>query len=162
MKYCTNILHVGKLNSSLNTSVSSISGRIPSSGSRFPSSNCKSGIISKPLESSAGRTTSLSTQGRKGSEPVPRPIKATPIRRTETGLSVQYQTPAKKTMQRTTSVPSISTLAAKTGSTVKVNSSLKAFMAPSPTNTLKGVRGSEGKKVKVCVLSGLNLRFRAV
>ncbi|XP_017330689.1 G2 and S phase-expressed protein 1 [Ictalurus punctatus] len=132
-----------KLNSSLNTSVSSISGRIPSSGSRFPSSNCKSGIISKPLESSAGRTTSLSTQGRKGSEPVPRPIKATPIRRTETGLSVEHQTRAKKTMQRTTSVPSISTLSAKTGSTVKVNSNLKAFVSPSPTNTLKGVRGSE-------------------
>ncbi|KAB5571473.1 hypothetical protein PHYPO_G00225330 [Pangasianodon hypophthalmus] len=126
-----------KLNSSLNTSVSSISG------SRLPSSNRKSGIINKPLETSAGRTASFSTQGRKGSEPVPRLVKATPISRTETGPSVQHQTPAKRTMERTTSVPSISTLAAKTGSTVKVNSNLKAFVAPTPTNSLKGVRRSD-------------------
>ncbi|MCJ8734321.1 hypothetical protein PDJAM_G00233760 [Pangasius djambal] len=132
-----------KLNSSLNTSVSSISGRIPSSGSRLPSSNRKSGIISKPLETTAGRRASFSTQGRKGSEPISRPVKATPINRTETGPSFQHQTPAKRTMERTTSVPSISSLVAKTGSTVKVNSNLKAFVAPTPTNSLKGVRRSE-------------------
>ncbi|XP_060783001.1 G2 and S phase-expressed protein 1 [Neoarius graeffei] len=140
----------GKLNSSLNTSVSSIGGsrlpssssRLPSSSSRLPGSNRKSGLVSKSLEYS-GRRTSFSTQGRKGSEPVPRPVKPTPIRRSGTGLSVQYHTPAKGTMARTTSVPSISTLAAKPGSTVKVNSNLKAFMAQTPTNTLKGVRRSE-------------------
>lgn len=54
-------------------------------------------------------------------------------------------------MARTTSVPSISTLAAKPGSTVKVNSNLKAFMAQTPTNTLKGVRRSEGKK-SLCII----------
>ncbi|XP_046704735.1 G2 and S phase-expressed protein 1 isoform X2 [Silurus meridionalis] len=133
----------GKLNSSLNTSVSSISGRIPSSSSRLPGSNRKSGIICKSRESSAGRTASFSTQGRKGSEPVPRPVKATPIRKTETGPSVQHQTPAKGSMERTTSVPNISTLAAKTGSTVKMNFQLKASMAPTPTNILKGLQRSE-------------------
>ncbi|XP_058252246.1 G2 and S phase-expressed protein 1 isoform X2 [Hemibagrus wyckioides] len=130
----------GKLNSSLNAS---ISGRISSSGSRLPSSTRKSGIIGKPLEASSGRTASFSTHGRKGSEPVPRPVKATPMGRTETGPSVQHQTPAKRTIERTTSVPSISTLAAKTGITVKVNSNLKSFVAPTPTNSLKGVRRSE-------------------
>ncbi|KAK3564711.1 hypothetical protein QTP86_024890 [Hemibagrus guttatus] len=129
-----------KLNSSLNAS---ISGRISSTGSRLPSSTRKSGIIGKPLESSSGRTTSFTTRGRKGSEPVPRPVKATPMGRTETGPSVQHQTPAKRTIERTISVPSISTLAAKTGSTVKADSNLKAFLAPTPTNSLKGVRRSE-------------------
>lgn len=146
VEHSTNTVHAGKLNSSLNTSMSSISDHIPSSGSRLSSSNRKSGIIRKPLETSAGRKASFSSQRRKGSEPVPRPVKATPNRRTETGPSVQHQTPAKRTMERTTSVPSISTLAAKTGSTVKVNSNLKSFVAPTPTNSLKGIRRSEGKK----------------
>ncbi|XP_060741866.1 G2 and S phase-expressed protein 1 isoform X2 [Tachysurus vachellii] len=132
-----------KLNSSLNTSMNSISGRISSSGSRLPSSTRKSGIICKSLESSSGRTASFPTQGRKCSEPVPRPVKATPLKRTETGPCLQHHTPAKMTLERTTSVPSISTLAAKTGSTVKVNSNLKSFVAPTPTNSLKGVRRSE-------------------
>ncbi|KAF5892518.1 G2 and S phase-expressed protein 1-like [Clarias magur] len=128
-----------KLNSSLNTSVSSMGSCIPSSGSRLPSSNRKSGIVIKPTESSA-RRTSFSAQIRKGSEPVTKPVKATPIRKTETGLSVQHQTPAKRTIERTTSVPSISTLATKT---VKVNPNLKAFMAPTPTTSLKGGQKSE-------------------
>ncbi|KAM9470206.1 G2 and S phase-expressed protein 1 isoform 2-T2 [Clarias gariepinus] len=126
-----------KLNSSLNTSVSSIGSRIPSSGSRLPSSNRKSGIVIKSMESSA-RRTSFSAHLRKGSEPVTKPVKATPLKRTETGPSVQHQTPAKRTIERTTSVPSISTLATKNGSTVKVNNNLKAFMAPTPTTSLKG------------------------
>lgn len=126
--------------------MNSISGRISSCGSRLPSSTRKSGIICKSLESSSGRTASFPTQGRKGSEPVSRPVKATPLKRTETGPCLQHHTPAKRTIERTTSVPSISTLAAKTGSTVKVNSYLKAFVAPTPTNSLKGVRKSEGKK----------------
>ncbi|XP_047658617.1 G2 and S phase-expressed protein 1 isoform X2 [Tachysurus fulvidraco] len=133
----------GKLNSSLNTSMNSISGRISCSGSRLPSSTRKSGIIYKSLESSSVRTASFPTQGRKGPEPVPRPIKATPLKRTETGPCLQQHTPAKRTIERTTSVPSISMLAAKTGSTVKVNSNLKAFVAPTPTNSLKGIRRSE-------------------
>ncbi|XP_036424243.1 G2 and S phase-expressed protein 1 isoform X2 [Colossoma macropomum] len=130
----------GKLNSSLNTSVSSISGRVPNSGSRLPSSSRKSGIITRPVEPSVGRRTSLSTQVRKSSEPLPRPVKATPIKRQETVSSVQHQTPAKKTMERTISVPIITT---KSVSSVKVNSSSKAFVAPTPTNSLKGVRRSE-------------------
>lgn len=129
----------GKQNSSLNTSASSISSR---SASRLASSKRMSGIASKPLEPSA----SFSRQGKKGSEFVARPVKATPIKRTETGPSVQHQTSVKRTMERATSVPSISTLAANNGNAAKVNSSLKAFVAPTPTNSLKGVRGSEGKK----------------
>ncbi|XP_072520308.1 G2 and S phase-expressed protein 1 [Salminus brasiliensis] len=130
----------GKLNSSLNTSVSSISVRVPNSSSRLPSSSRKSAVISRPVESSVGRRTSLSTQLRKNSEPIPRPVKATPIKRPEPVSSSQHQTPAKRTMERTVSVPSIPT---KAISTVKVNSNSKPFLAPTPTNSLKGVRRSE-------------------
>ncbi|KAL7885588.1 hypothetical protein AOLI_G00058830 [Acnodon oligacanthus] len=130
----------GKLNSSLNTSVSSISGRVPNSGSRLPSSSRKSGIIIRPVEPSVGRRTSLSTRVRKSSEPLPRPVKVTPIKRQETVSSVQHQTPARKTMERTISVPIITT---KAISSVKLNLSSKAFVAPTPTNSLKGVRRSE-------------------
>ncbi|KAL6480520.1 hypothetical protein MHYP_G00115530 [Metynnis hypsauchen] len=129
----------GKLNSSLNTSVSSISGRGPNSGSTLPSSSRKSGII-RPVEPSVGRRTSMSTQVRKSSEPLPRPVKATPIKRQETVSSVQHQTPARKTMERTISAPMITT---KAVSSVKLNLSTKAFVAPTPTNSLKGVRRSE-------------------
>ncbi|XP_026869716.2 G2 and S phase-expressed protein 1 isoform X1 [Electrophorus electricus] len=133
----------GKLSSSLNTSMSSIGGRVPSSGNRLPNSSHKSGIISKPLESSVGRRTSLSIQGRKNAEPQHRPVKATPIKRPDPVSSIQHQMPAKKTLERAATMPGISILAAKTGNTVKVNSSLKAFVAPTPTNSLKGVHRSE-------------------
>ncbi|XP_066505530.1 G2 and S phase-expressed protein 1 isoform X2 [Hoplias malabaricus] len=128
----------GKLNSSLNTSMSNISVRVPNSGSRLPSSSRKSGIIVRPMESSAGRRTSLSTQVRKSSEPLPRPVKATPLKRPEPGSNVLHQTPAKKPMERTTSVPNIPT---KSVSSVKLNS--KVFVPPTPTNSLKGVHQSD-------------------
>ncbi|XP_076877634.1 G2 and S phase-expressed protein 1 [Brachyhypopomus gauderio] len=132
-----------KLSSSLNTSMSSISGRVPSSGNKLPNSRHKSGTIPKPLESSFGRRTSLSVQGGKSKDPLHRPIKATPIKRPDPASSIQHQMPAKKTMERAASMPGISILAAKTGNTVKMNSNLKAFLAPTPTNSLKGVRRSE-------------------
>uniref|UniRef100_A0A8B9HT99 G2 and S phase-expressed protein 1 N-terminal domain-containing protein n=2 Tax=Astyanax mexicanus TaxID=7994 RepID=A0A8B9HT99_ASTMX len=130
----------GKLNSSLNTSVSSISGRVPNSASRLPNSSRKSGVISRPVESSVGRRTSLSTQLRKNSEPLPKPVKATPIKRPEPASSIQHQTPAKRTMERTVSVPALTN---KVMNSVKANSNSKAFLAPTPTNSVKGVRRSE-------------------
>ncbi|XP_062856777.1 G2 and S phase-expressed protein 1 isoform X2 [Trichomycterus rosablanca] len=133
----------GKLNSSLNTSVGSISNRVPSSGTRLPSSSRKSGILSKPMETSVNKRTSFSLHGRKGSEPLVRPVKPTPVKRAESGLSVQHQTPVRRSMERTTSVPNIPSLTAKTESNVKANSVSKAFVAPTPTNSLKGVNRFE-------------------
>ncbi|TRY56116.1 hypothetical protein DNTS_015246 [Danionella cerebrum] len=113
-----------KLNSSLNSSTSSVSARSQSM-SRLPNSSRKSSVITHNPESGVNRRSSVSTQGRRTSELMPRPVKATPVKKTETPVTPQLQTPAKM------------------GSVPRGNHKLKLLVAPTPINNLKGVRKSE-------------------
>ncbi|XP_046889882.1 G2 and S phase-expressed protein 1 [Hypomesus transpacificus] len=144
-----------KLNSSLNTSVGGPSGLIRTSVSRLanPGAGAKPRLLSSrapeapppPRSSAAGGRRSISAQGRRPSEVV----RSTPIKRPEAGHSVGastpvFQTPAKRAMERTSSVPNIpSSSSAKPESVVRANSKLKLFLAPTPTSQLKGLRMSE-------------------
>ncbi|XP_067091274.1 G2 and S phase-expressed protein 1 [Osmerus mordax] len=142
-----------KLNSSLNTSVGGPSGRIRTSVSRLANlgAGAKPRLLSSrapeapppPRSSAAGGRRSISAQGRRPSEVV----RSTPIKRPEAGLSVGaptplFQTPAKRAMERTSSVPNIPS-SAKPESVLRANSKLKLFLAPTPTSQLKGLRMSE-------------------
>ncbi|XP_057186107.1 G2 and S phase-expressed protein 1 [Triplophysa rosa] len=128
-----------KLNSSLNSSVNSINGRSDSHVSRLPSSGRKSSVVTRDPEPPVSRRTSISTQGRRGSELLPRPVKATSIKKADPVPPPQLQTPAKITLEKATSTAS----AAKLGIAVRGNPKLKAPVVPTPINYLKGVRRSE-------------------
>ncbi|KAA0724407.1 G2 and S phase-expressed protein 1 [Triplophysa tibetana] len=128
-----------QLNSSLNSSVNSINGCSHSRVSRLPSSGRKSSVVTRNPEPPISRRTSISTQGRRGSELLPRPVKATPIKKVDPVPPPQLQTPAKVTLEKTTSTAS----AAKLGNALKGNPKLKAPVVPTPINYLKGVRRSE-------------------
>ncbi|XP_073688467.1 G2 and S phase-expressed protein 1 [Garra rufa] len=132
-----------KLNSSLNSSTKSIGTRSHSSVSRLPSSSRKSSVVTRNPDPTISRRTSISTQGRRASELLPRPVKATPIKKTDPLPPPQLQTPAKNTGEKTTSTSSIPSSAAKMGSALKGNPKLNVPVAPTPTNYLKGVRKSE-------------------
>lgn len=136
-----------KLNSSLNSSVNSINGRSHSSVSRLPSSSRKSSVVTRNPEPPVSRRTSISTHGRRASELLPRPVKATPIKRADPVPPPQLQTPAKNAIERRTSTSNIPTSAAKLGSAVRGNPKLKAPVVPTPINYLKGVRRSEGETI---------------
>ncbi|XP_067235618.1 G2 and S phase-expressed protein 1 [Chanodichthys erythropterus] len=131
-----------KLNSSLNSSTNSISARSHSNVSRLPSSSRKSSVVSRNPEPPVSRRTSISTQGRRASELLPRPVKATPIKRTDPFPPPQLQTPAKSTAEKTT-ISSIPASNAKIGSAVRGNPKLRVPVVPTPTNYLRGVRKSE-------------------
>ncbi|KAL0155131.1 hypothetical protein M9458_049394, partial [Cirrhinus mrigala] len=132
-----------KLNSSLNSSTNSIGAHSHSSVSRLPSSSRKSSVVTRNPEPPISRRTSISTQGRRASELFPRPVKATPIKKTDPLPPPQLQTPAKNTGEKTSSTSSIPSSATKMGSALKGNPKLKAQVVPTPTNYMKGVRKSE-------------------
>ncbi|XP_016425206.1 G2 and S phase-expressed protein 1 isoform X1 [Sinocyclocheilus rhinocerous] len=132
-----------KLNSSLNSSTNSIGARSHSSVSRLPSSSRKSSVVTRNPEPPVSRRTSISTQGRRASELHPRPVKATPLKKTDPLPPPQLQTPAQNTVEKTTSTSSIPASAAKMGSALRGNPKLKVPVVPTPTNSLKGVRRSE-------------------
>uniref|UniRef100_A0A8C2EEG0 G-2 and S-phase expressed 1 n=1 Tax=Cyprinus carpio TaxID=7962 RepID=A0A8C2EEG0_CYPCA len=132
-----------KHTSSLNSSTNSIGARSHSSMSRLPSSSRKSSVVTRNPEPPVSRRASISTQGRRASELLPRPVKATPIKKTDPLPPSQLQTPAKNTGERTASTSSISASAAKMGSALRGNPKLKVPVVPTPTNYLKGVRKSE-------------------
>ncbi|KAL1247534.1 hypothetical protein QQF64_022910 [Cirrhinus molitorella] len=132
-----------KLNSSLNSSTNSIGARSHSSVSRLPSSSRKSSVVTRNPEPPVSRRTSISTHGRRASELLPRPVKATPIKKTDPLPPPQLQTPAKNAAEKTTSTSSIPASAAKMGSSLKGNPKLKVPVAPTPTNYLKGICKSE-------------------
>ncbi|XP_056596109.1 G2 and S phase-expressed protein 1 isoform X2 [Triplophysa dalaica] len=127
-----------QLNSSLNSSVNSINGRSHSRVSRLPSSGRKSSVVTRNPEPPVSRRASISTQGRRGSELLPGPVKATPIKKADPVPPPQLQTPAKVTLEKTTSTAS----AAKLGNALRGNHKLKAPVVPTPINYLKGVRRS--------------------
>ncbi|KAK7121480.1 hypothetical protein R3I93_022540 [Phoxinus phoxinus] len=131
-----------KLNSSLNSSTNSIGARSHSSMSRLPSSSRKSSVVTRNPEPPVSRRTSISTQGRRASELLPRPVKATPIKKTDQFPPPQFHTPAKITAEKTT-ISSISASNAKIGSTLGGNPKLKVPVVPTPTNYLKGLHKSE-------------------
>ncbi|XP_051975930.1 G2 and S phase-expressed protein 1 [Xyrauchen texanus] len=132
-----------KLSSSLNSSTNSISIHSQSSVSRLPSSSRKSSVVTRNPEPPVSRRTSISTQGRRGSEFLPRPVKATPIKKLNPGPPTPHQTPAKITEEKTASTSNIPAVAAKTESALRGNPKLKAPVVPTPINYLKGVRKSE-------------------
>ncbi|XP_026058356.1 G2 and S phase-expressed protein 1 [Carassius auratus] len=132
-----------KLNSSLNSSTNSIGARSHSSVSRLPSSSRKSSVVTRNPEPPVSRRTSISTQGRRASELLPRPVKATPLKKPDPLPPPQLQTPAKNTAENTTSTSSIPASAAKIGSALRGNPKLKVPVVPTPTSSLKGVRKSE-------------------
>uniref|UniRef100_A0A8C1THJ0 G-2 and S-phase expressed 1 n=1 Tax=Cyprinus carpio TaxID=7962 RepID=A0A8C1THJ0_CYPCA len=132
-----------KLNSSLNSSTNSIGARSLSSVSRLPSTSRKSSVVTRNPEPPVSRRTSISTQGRRVSELLPRPVKATPLKKIDPLPPPQLQTPAKNTAEKTTSTSSIPASAAKMGSALRGNPKLKVPVVPTPTNSLKGVRRSE-------------------
>lgn len=132
-----------KLNTSLNSSTNGIGPRSHSSVSRLPSSSRKSSVITRNPEPPVSRRTSIiSTQGRRASELLPRPVKATPIKKTDTFPPPQFHTPAKTTAEKTTT-SSIPASNAKIGSALRGNPKLKVPVVPTPTNYLKGVHKSE-------------------
>ncbi|XP_056107082.1 G2 and S phase-expressed protein 1 [Rhinichthys klamathensis goyatoka] len=131
-----------KLNSSLNSSTNSIGARSHSSMSRLPSSSRKSSVVTRNPEPPVSRRTSISTQGRRASELLPRPVKATPIKKTVPFPPPQFHTPAKTTAEKTTT-SSIPASNAKMGSALRENPKLKVTVVPTPTNYLKGVHKSE-------------------
>ncbi|XDV52929.1 hypothetical protein PO909_021566 [Leuciscus waleckii] len=131
-----------KLNSSLNSSTNSIGARSHSSMSRLPSSSRKSSVVTRNPEPPVSRRTSISTQGRRASELLHRPVKATPVKKTDPFPPPQFHTPAKTTAEKTTT-SSISASNAKIGSALRGNPKLKVPVVPTPTNYLKGVHKSE-------------------
>lgn len=139
------LLSPAKLNSSLNSSTNSIGARSQSSMSRLPSSSRKSSVVTRNPEPPVSRRTSISTQGRRASELLPRPVKATPVKKTDPFPPPQFHTPAKTTAEKTTT-SSISASNAKIGSSLWGNPKLKVPVVPTPTNYLKGVHKSEGEE----------------
>ncbi|KAI1882277.1 hypothetical protein AGOR_G00249020 [Albula goreensis] len=140
----------GKFNTSLSSvTQSGTKSRGPNSMSRLSNSvaaSTKSRAPSAPSAAPepvrAGKQLS-SAQGKKPAEPQARLGKSTPIKRPDPGPS--NHTPAKRPAQRAVSVPSIpAASAAKTsGATKSSNPKPKAFVAPTPTNQVKGPRRSE-------------------
>lgn len=151
------LLSPAKLNSSLNSSTNSIGARSHSSMSRLPSSSRKSSVVTRNPEPPVSKRTSISTQGRRASELLPRPVKATPLKKTDPLPPPQLQTPAKNTVEKPTTTSSIPTSAAKMGSALRGNPKLKVPVVPTPKNSLKRVHKSEGEKNKVMLMDRMNL-----
>jgi len=137
-------LSPAKLNSSLNSSTNSIGARSHSSMSRLPSSSCKSSVVTRNPEPPVSRRTSISTQGRRASELLPRPVKATPIKKTVPCPPAQFHTPAKTTAGKSTT-SSIPASNAKMESALRGNPKLKVTVVPTPQHYLQGVHKSEGE-----------------
>ncbi|KAM7002336.1 G2 and S phase-expressed protein 1 [Tautogolabrus adspersus] len=129
----------GKLNSSLNRSLSGSTGPAPSSITKpsNPSRPNRSSVYGtvRPASSNAGRR-SLSTQVRKPSEvELPKTTRCTPLKRGEaTPLQV---TPTKRVSERTASVPTGSSTRLQSG--LKTKSKPEALVLPTPSGGFRGV-----------------------
>ncbi|XP_049428989.1 G2 and S phase-expressed protein 1 isoform X1 [Epinephelus fuscoguttatus] len=138
----------GKLNSSMNRSVSASTGPAPSSISK-PTNQSRPRrstvyATAEPTSSTAGRR-SLSAQTRKLSE-VERvkATKSTPLKKTEaTPLKL---TPSKKVLERSASIPT--STSARTQSGLKTKSKPEALVLPTPSGGVRGVRpGDDASKM---------------
>ncbi|KAM9854157.1 G2 and S phase-expressed protein 1 [Aulostomus maculatus] len=134
----------GKLNSSLNLSLTNSTGPTPRSISR-PASQIKQrrSIVNAPTEPSsftAGRRR-LSTQARKLSEAEhSKAAKTTPLKRAE--ATALQPTPAKRVMERTASIPSATTARSRSG--LKAKPRPQALVAPTPSGGDGGIGNGEG------------------
>ncbi|XP_030280719.1 G2 and S phase-expressed protein 1 isoform X2 [Sparus aurata] len=129
----------GKLNSSLNRSMSNSTGPTPSSITR-PVNNSRprrSTIYStaEPAPSTAGRR-SLSAQAKRPLEAeYIKAKRSTPLKRAEvTPLQV---TPAKRVLERTASIPSTASVRPQSG--LKTRSKPEALVPPTPSGGVRGV-----------------------
>ncbi|XP_010863186.1 G2 and S phase-expressed protein 1 [Esox lucius] len=137
----------GKVNTSLNSSMTGPHGRLAPGVSRLPNptgsaSKSRSVLMARGAEppSTAGARRSISVQGRKQSEPNrSKPVRATPLKKAEPASTATplQQTPAKKNMGRTSSVPNISTSSLAKVERVRGNPRLKGLIAPTPASQLK-------------------------
>uniref|UniRef100_A0A3Q3EFQ1 G2 and S-phase expressed 1 n=1 Tax=Labrus bergylta TaxID=56723 RepID=A0A3Q3EFQ1_9LABR len=135
----------GKLNSSLNQSLSGSTGPAPSSITKpsNPSRTNRSSVYgtARPASSNAGRR-SLSTQARKPSEvELPKTTKCRPLKRAET--TPLQVTPAKRLSERTASIPSSSSTRLQSG--LKTKSKPEALVLPTPSGGFRGVAQKDGE-----------------
>lgn len=135
----------GKLNSSLNRSLSGSTGPAPTNISR-PANQSRprrSTVYAnaEPVSSTTSRR-SLSAQARKPSE-VERVkvIRSTPLKRAET--TPLQVTPAKRVMERTASIPIVAAVRPQSG--LKTKSKPEALVPPTPSGGVKGVPRGDGK-----------------
>ncbi|XP_049928823.1 G2 and S phase-expressed protein 1 isoform X2 [Epinephelus moara] len=138
----------GKLNSSMNRSMSASTGPAPSSISK-PTNQSRPRrstvyATAEPTSSTVGRR-SLSAQTRKLSK-VERvkATKSTPLKKTEaTPLKL---TPSKKVLERTASIPT--STSARTQSGLKTKSKPEALVLPTPSGGVRGVQpGDDASKM---------------
>ncbi|XP_060932312.1 G2 and S phase-expressed protein 1 [Limanda limanda] len=133
----------GKLNSSLNRSLSSTTGPAPSSINRLAnhSKARRSTVyaVADPTSSTTGGRRSLSTQARKLSEVEPfKATRSTSLKRAEaTPLQL---TPAKRILQRTVSVPPTAFVRPQSGLKVKP----EAQILPTPSGGVRGDHHGDG------------------
>ncbi|CAB1323502.1 unnamed protein product [Coregonus sp. 'balchen'] len=134
---------LGELKTSLNSSMSGLNGRLPTGMSRPATKTLRSTLIGQAPEppSTTVARRSISAQGRKPSEPdQSKPVQATPMKSVEPAATATplYQNPAKRDMERMSSVPNIPTsTSVKTEHVIRGNPKLKAFIAPTPTSQFK-------------------------
>ncbi|KAJ7997633.1 hypothetical protein DPEC_G00214160 [Dallia pectoralis] len=134
----------GKVNTSLNSSTIGPNGRI----SRLPNPSVSTSKTSKPALtargaetlSTAGARRSISVHGRKPSEPDhSKPVRPTHVRKAElvSTATPSQQTPAKRNMERTSSVPNVPTLSLAKVEQLRGNPKVKGLIAPTPTSQVK-------------------------
>ncbi|XP_022620312.1 G2 and S phase-expressed protein 1-like isoform X1 [Seriola dumerili] len=131
----------GKLNSSLNRSLSGSTGPAPSSVNR-PANHSRprrstAYAAAEPTTSAATRRRSLSAQARNPSEA--ERIKAnrsTPLKRAE--ATPLQMTPAKRVLERTTSVPPTASVRPQSG--LKAKPKPEAVVIPTPSGGARGVQ----------------------
>ncbi|XP_053283910.1 G2 and S phase-expressed protein 1 isoform X1 [Pleuronectes platessa] len=135
----------GKLNSSLNRSLSSTTGPAPNSINRLanPSKPCRSTVYATadPTSSTTGGRRSLSMQARKLSDVEPfKAIRSTSLKRAEaTPLQL---TPAKRMLQRTSSVPPTAFVRPQSG--LKAKPKPEAQILPTASGGARGDQHGDG------------------
>ncbi|AWP07798.1 GTSE1 N domain containing protein [Scophthalmus maximus] len=131
----------GKLNSSLNRSLSGSTGPAPGNISR-PANQSRPRrstiyAAAEPTSSAAGGRRSLSAQARKLSEAERiKAIRSTPLKRAE--ASTLQVTPAKRSLERTASVPPTALVRPQSG--LKAKPKPEAQVVPTPSGGNRGVQ----------------------
>ena len=137
----------GKLNSSLNRSLSSTTAPAPTSINRLAnhSKPRRSTVYATadPTSSTTGGRRSLSTQARKLSEVEPfKAVRSTSLKRAEaTPLQL---TPAKRMLQRTVSVPPTAFVRPQSG--LKAKPKPEAQVPPTPSGGVRGDHHGDGER----------------
>ncbi|XP_071315030.1 G2 and S phase-expressed protein 1 isoform X2 [Trachinotus anak] len=129
----------GKLNSSLNRSLSGSTGPAPSSVNRLANQSKprRSTVYAaaEPASSTAGRR-SLSAHGRNLSESERiKALRSTPLKRAE--ATPLQMTPAKRVLERSTSVPPTASVRPQSG--LKAKPKPEAVVIPTPSGGVRGV-----------------------